>query len=182
MGEVPSITAMRLRAIVLIDRAPSCFSPNSCVKCLLDRTCSTGSWKNEKAEHPTRIHFFLMRLLQSYLILTFLAFVLPKPPDKRFAYWDCARALPRAQGRSQRFWLGSILKFPLLDRGRAREKRVSAQAKPISEVVRAVALSHSSDAGFDPTAPSLLTLKLKERSWDSLQRPRQGRGRVLPSD
>jgi hypothetical protein len=76
-GEVPPITVRILSAIVLIDRAPYCFSPNSCVKYLFDRTCSTGSWNNEKAEHPPRIHFFLMRLLQSYLILTFLAFVLP---------------------------------------------------------------------------------------------------------
>src|SRR4029077_10601360 len=37
------------------------------------------------------------------------------PPDTRFAYWDYAHALPRAQGRSPRFWLGSILKFPLID-------------------------------------------------------------------
>src|SRR6266478_3532939 len=29
-----------------------------------------------------------------------------RPPDKRFAYWDCAHALPRAQGRSPLFWLG----------------------------------------------------------------------------
>ena len=38
-----------------------------------------------------------------------------KPPDKRFAYLDCAPALPRAQGRSPRFWLAPILKFPLID-------------------------------------------------------------------
>jgi hypothetical protein len=37
-----------------------------------------------------------------------------RPPDKRFAYWDCARARPRAQGRSPQFWLGSILKCPLI--------------------------------------------------------------------
>src|SRR5277367_1230735 len=37
------------------------------------------------------------------------------PPDKRFAYWDCAPALPRARGRSPRFWLGSILRCPLID-------------------------------------------------------------------
>jgi len=34
------------------------------------------------------------------------------PPDKRFAYWDCAPALPTAQGRPPRFWLGSILRRP----------------------------------------------------------------------
>jgi hypothetical protein len=38
-----------------------------------------------------------------------------KPPDKRFVYLDCARALPRAPGTSQRFWLGSILKCPEAD-------------------------------------------------------------------
>src|SRR5277367_328912 len=37
------------------------------------------------------------------------------PPDKRFVYWDCAPALPRVQGRSPRFWLGSILRYPLVD-------------------------------------------------------------------
>src|SRR4029077_4588382 len=35
-----------------------------------------------------------------------------KPPDKRFAYSDCAHALPRAQGRSPRFLLEPILKCP----------------------------------------------------------------------
>jgi hypothetical protein len=38
-----------------------------------------------------------------------------RPPDKRFLYWDCAPALPRAPGRSPQFWLGPILKFPLTD-------------------------------------------------------------------
>jgi hypothetical protein len=38
-----------------------------------------------------------------------------KPPDKRFAYWDCAHGLPRALAMSPRFWLGPILKFPLID-------------------------------------------------------------------
>ena len=39
------------------------------------------------------------------------------PPDKRFAYWDCAHALPRAPRRSPRFWLGPMLKFPLQIKG-----------------------------------------------------------------
>ncbi len=35
-----------------------------------------------------------------------------KPLDKRFAYWDCAPALLRAQERSPRSWLGSMLRCP----------------------------------------------------------------------
>ena len=44
------------------------------------------------------------------------------PPDKRFAYWDCAPALPRAQGRSPRFWLGSILRCPQCGHSRRQSR------------------------------------------------------------
>jgi hypothetical protein len=38
-------------------------------------------------------------------------------PDKRFVCWDCAHALPTAQGTFQRFWLGPILRCPQRDQG-----------------------------------------------------------------
>jgi hypothetical protein len=55
-----------------------------------------------------------------------------KPPDKRFAYWDCAPALPKVPGRSPRFWLGSILKFPLADQSAPVSLPQSRTAKPLA--------------------------------------------------
>ena len=54
------------------------------------------------------------------------------PPDKRFAYWDCAPALPRAPGRSPRFWLGSLLKFPLADQRAPVSLLQSRSANPLA--------------------------------------------------
>ena len=54
------------------------------------------------------------------------------PPDTRFAYWDYAHALPRAQARSPRFWLGSILKFPLIDQSEQEALLQSLSANPLA--------------------------------------------------
>jgi len=54
------------------------------------------------------------------------------PPDKRFAYWDCARALPRAQGRSPRSWLGSTVKCPQRDQREPEPPFRSRSANPLA--------------------------------------------------
>src|ERR1700732_2096548 len=54
------------------------------------------------------------------------------PPDKRFAYWNYAHALPRAQGRSPRFWLGPILKCPLIDQSEQEALLQSLSANPLA--------------------------------------------------
>src|ERR1700760_2949589 len=54
------------------------------------------------------------------------------PPDKRFAYWDCAPVLPRVQGRSPRFWLGPILRCPLIDQRKPETLLQSPSVKPLA--------------------------------------------------
>ena len=55
-----------------------------------------------------------------------------KPPVKRFAYWDCAPALPRVQGMCPRFWPGSILRSPLIDQRAPVSLLQSRSANPLA--------------------------------------------------